>query len=408
MKQVAGIYLPDGEADMPQYLLASGGVYQSTQLNRSLEFVASWDLAIDIGAHVGLWSKILVQKFRRVIAFEPMPQMRACLEKNVVCDRLQIVPIALGNRHGAVSFSYDETHTGATHVDLQTPGMIPLGRLDDFQLTGVGYIKLDCEGFEQDALEGAEQTLLANKPIVIVEEKLHGVRHYGKQAYAAIALLESLGAELLDRVGDDLIMGWPSVAGKVAAAKATPPEQQLAMAQALQQKGDVAGARILFRKLHQEHPRVPEVANLLALVELQMGEPASALDHAARACQLNMKEARYKNTLGTCLWLVGREEEAIASIEAALKNNPQLVEAQQNLAQIRHERVRLEAAAATYADALAIHPDSPQLLVKLAALHAAHGSAEQARTLYSKALRLEPSNGAAKSGLEKLLARDAA
>ena len=82
MKNVAGIYLPDGEAHMPEYLVNSGGVYQPRQLNRSLQFVTNWNLAIDIGAHVGMWSKHLVGKFKRVIAFEPMPQMRACLDRN--------------------------------------------------------------------------------------------------------------------------------------------------------------------------------------------------------------------------------------------------------------------------------------------------------------------------------------
>jgi FkbM family methyltransferase len=408
MKQVAGIYLPDGEADMPQYLMASGGVYQNAQLNRSLEFVSHWDLAIDIGAHVGLWSKILVQKFKRVVAFEPMAQMRACLEKNIVSDRLQVVPIALGNRHGAVSLAYDETHTGSTHIDLQTPGIVPLGKLDDFQFQNVGYMKLDCEGFEEDALAGAKETLVSSKPIIIVEEKLHGMRHYGKKPYAAIEFLESLGAELLDRVGDDLILGWPSVAGKVAPAKPTPPEHHLGMAQALQKKGDVAGAKLLFKKLVAQHPRVPEVANLLALCELQLGEHEAAVEHAARACPLNMKEARYKNTLGTCLWLVGRSSEAIAAVEAALIDNPQLAEAKENLSQMMSHRIRMEATAATYAEALEIHPDSPQLLLKLAEIHALHGSIAQAKTLYTRALSIEPNNVAAIAGLKRVESCEAA
>lgn len=408
MKQVAGIYLPNGEADMPPYLLASGGTYQNTQLIRSLEFVTSWNTAIDIGAHVGLWSKVLVQKFRRVVAFEPMAPMRACLEKNVVSDRLQIVPIALGNQHGVVSLDYDETHTGATHVNTKVPGLIPIGRLDDFQLDQIGYIKLDCEGFELDALQGAVQTLERFKPIVILEEKLHGTRHYGKQPYAAVAFLESLGAELLDRVGDDLILGWPSVPGKVAAAKPSSPESQFALAQALQAKGDVTGAMIAYRALHHAHPRVPEVANLLALCELQLEQHADALEHAARACQLNMKQARYKNTLATCLWLAGRRDEALNVVRAALQDDPNLAEAQENLRTMQSERSRVEVAAATLAEALTLHPDSPQLLVRLATIHADYGSTEAATTLYKRALAIEPANTEAKLGLARVTGRAAA
>src|SRR5690606_37029938 len=139
------------------------------------------------------------------------------------------------------------------------------------------------------------------------------------------------------------------------------------------------GAKLLFKKLVAQHPRVPEVANLLALCELQLGEHEAAVEHAARACQLNMKEARYKNTLGTCLWLVGRSSEAIAAVEAALIDNPQLAEAKENLSQMMSHRIRMEATAATYAEALEIHPDSPQLLLKLAEIHALHGSIAQAK-----------------------------
>jgi FkbM family methyltransferase len=408
MKQVAGVYVPSAEADMTKYLQASGGVYQNTQLQRSLEFVTCWDLAIDVGAHVGTWSKVLVQKFSRVVAFEPMAPLRACLEKNVVSDRLQVVPMALGNRHGAVSFSYDESHTGATHIDLAKPGIIPLGKLDDFDLDNVGFIKLDCEGFEQDVLEGAMQTLERCKPIIVVEEKFHGQRHYGKQPYAAVAVAEALGAQLLDRVGDDLILGWPQVPDKVAAAKATPPDHHLAMAQALQQNQDIAGARLLYRKLQTEHPRVPELANQLALCELQLVNFDAALEFAARACQLNMNEARYKNTLATCLWMVGRTEEAVAAVESALRDNPHLAEAKQNLAQMQSERIRAEAAAASYAEALTLHPNSPQLLVKLGTLHAQHGSHEQARLLLERAMQLEPQNEEARNALQALQRRNAA
>jgi FkbM family methyltransferase len=408
MKQVAGVFVPSAEADMTKYLQASGGVYQNTQLLRSLEFVSCWDLAIDVGAHVGTWSKVLVQKFNRVVAFEPMSPLRACLEKNVVSDRLQIVPMALGNRHGAVSFSYDESHTGATHIAAGQPGIIPLGKLDDFAFDNVGYIKLDCEGFEQDVLEGAQQTLDRCKPIIIVEEKFHGQKHYGKQPYAAVAVAEALGAKLLDRVGDDLILGWPQVPGKVAAARATPPDHHLAMAQALQQNQDVAGARLLYRKLQMEHPRVPELANQLALCEFQLANFDGALEYAARACQLNMNEARYKNTLATCLWVVGRTEEAVAAVEAALRDNPQLPEAKQNLVQMQSERIRAEASAASYAEALALHPNSPQLLIKLGMLHAQHGSLEQAQLLFERAVQLEPENTEARRALDAIQRRSAA
>jgi FkbM family methyltransferase len=402
MKTVAGIYLPDGEAHMPEYLINSGGVYQPRQLNRSLQFVTSWDLAIDIGAHVGMWSKYLVEKFKRVIAFEPMPQMRACLDRNVVSDRLQVIPIALGNEHGAVSFDYDEAHTGATHINRKQPGLIPIGKLDDFKLTGIGYIKLDTEGFELNVLEGARETLLASKPIIIVEDKLHGVRHYGQKPYASIELLESLGAAVLDRVVDDFIVGWPDAPGKVNPVTHAPIDQELPHHVARHQSGDVLGARIGYRKLLRHFPRHAELLNMLAIAEMQLANTGAAIEFAIQAVETNPAEARYQNTLGTCLWMGGHGDEAIDTLRRAIRVNPSLCEAYANLGEILEMKGDAAQAADCYAQAIQLKPDSPRVLCRLGKLHAAHGSPQKASTLFQQALKLQPENKAAREGLAKL------
>jgi FkbM family methyltransferase len=402
MKQVAGIFLPDGEAHMPEYLVNSGGVYQPRQLNRSLEFVTNWGLAIDIGAHVGMWSKHLVQKFKRVIAFEPMPQMRACLDRNVISDRLQVVPIALGNEHGAVSFHYDEAHSGATHIDREKAGLLPIGRLDDFKLTGVGYIKIDTEGFELNVLEGARETLLASKPIIIVEDKLHGVRHYGQKPYASIELLESLGAAVLDRVIDDFIVGWPDTPGKVKAVPPTPIDKELPHHVARHQAGDVLGARIGYRKLLRENANHGELLNMLAIAEIQLGNVRTAVEYAISAVENNPAEARYQNTLGTCLWMGGRTDDAIDILRRAIRVNPQLCEAHANLGEILEMKGAADEAADCYARAIELQPNSPNVLCRLGKLHAAHGSAQQASTLFRRVLSIQPENQMAQQALARL------
>ena len=414
MKQIAGIYLPDGEAELPGYLQNSGGSYQSRQLLRSLEFVTNWELAIDVGAHVGLWSLELVKRFARVVAFEPMPPLRACLEKNVVSPKLQVVPIALGNTHGAVSFDYNEAHTGATHVDLARPGIVPLGMLDDFRLTGVGYIKIDTEGYEIDVLEGAREMLAASMPVVIVEEKLHGVKHYGKKAYAAIEFLQSLGAKVLDRVVDDFIMGWPDVPGKVrlegmtraarpqAAPAAKSPDAQLPSIVARHNAGDVAGAISGYEQILATAPAHAETLNMLAIAQLQTGQAEAALASSQRAANLAPAEARYVNTLGTCLWMNDRHDEAEATIAHAASLDPRLAEAQTNLGEIRLSQGRLSEAADCFGQALRIKPDAAELFVKLARIQIATGAREQAAALYRQALALRPDLAEAKAELAKL------
>jgi len=402
MKQVSGIFLPDAEAHMPQYLEASGGAYQPRQLHRSLEFVTSWDLAIDIGAHVGLWSKALLERFKRVIAFEPMGELRACLELNVRSERLDVVPIALGAKPGAVSFEYDASHTGMTHVSPTRRGLIPVGRLDDFRLSGVGYIKIDTEGFELQVLEGARATLLENQPVIIVEEKFHGVRHYGQKPYAAIEYLESLGARVLDRVIDDFIVGWADTPGKVRTAARRPAAQELADAASRHQAGDAAGARLQYRGLALDHPSWPDPAHLLSICELQLGNSAAAVEWSERAAMLAPHEPRYLNTLGTALWVAGRTEEACTLFRRLVAEHPQFCEAHVNLGEASAARGQHRDALQHYEQALRLKPDSIQLLTKVGRIHAAHGSTKQASVLFQRALALNPRSQEVRDELAKL------
>jgi FkbM family methyltransferase len=399
MKQVAGIYLPDAEANMTAYLEQSGGVYQSKQLNRALQFVTNWSLAVDIGAHVGLWSKILVQKFDRVVAFEPMPPLRACLEKNVVSEKIQVVPMALGNSHGSVCFDYDEAHTGATHIDIKKKGLIPLGKLDDFQLDNIGFIKIDTEGFELLVLEGARETIMRCNPVIIVEDKQHGVRHYGQKPYAVIEFLESCGACIMDRVVDDFVMGWPNIPGKVQKLAARNVDQQMQEAVARHNAGDIPGAKLAYRKIAREYPSFAEADNMLAIVELQAGNKQAALEHAMASVEKTPKEARFQNTMATCLWMNGLAEDAIQVLQRAVQLNPDLFEAYLNLGEIYEASQQPKLAFENFQQALRIKPNSPQVLVKLGRIHANHGSPAQASTLFRQALAINPAMESAKKGL---------
>ena len=402
MKQVAGIYLPDGEMHMPSYLEASGGEYQNRQLRRSLEYVTNWELALDIGAHVGMWSKVLVERFQRVVAFEPMARLRACLERNVISDRIDVIPIALGKKPGAVSFEYDESHTGMTHVSKDRPGLIPVSRLDDFRLTSVGYIKIDTEGFELDVLQGARATLLENKPIIIVEEKFHGVRHYGHQPYAAIEYLESLGAAVLDRIVDDFIMGWPDTPGKVRQAPTAPLQQELKSAVARHNSGDIRGARLTYRQLLRTHANEPELLHLAAITELQLKQPEAALPLLERCASLKPAEGRFHNTLGTCLWMVGRHADALTAMQRAVEACPSFSEAHANLGEAQAALGHHQQAMSSLARALELQPNSPNLNYKMGRLHAAHGSRHEASQLFRRALSLDPKLSAAQEALAQL------
>jgi len=206
-----GIWLPDGEKHFPEWMDKNGeivdgcGTYQIKKLREALSHVAAWRTAVDIGAHVGLWSMQLAKRFDNVIAFEPVAAFRECFAKNAWMRGVKCFPCALGAAPGMVSMHYDSADSGGTHVS--GPGDIEMRTLDSFNLNGVDFLKVDCEGYELDVLMGAASTLLRCRPVVIVEQKQHIMtRNFGKRGTPAVDFLKVQGWATVREMAGDYIM----------------------------------------------------------------------------------------------------------------------------------------------------------------------------------------------------------
>lgn len=214
MYQAHGWWFPDQDTHFAEMLAknVSHGkkpVYQEPVRLRSIAHCKKFDLALDIGANVGLWSRDLCGRFQRVIAVEPVADFRSCLEKNVPCENLEIHSCALGSVVAMVNMVITSENTGHTHVDTQSigRGTIPMQRLDDLNIQNIDYIKIDCEGYESEILLGGRNTVLSSKPIMVIEHKKHqDVGH--TDTSGAIDLCLGWGARIVDRVRNDIILGW--------------------------------------------------------------------------------------------------------------------------------------------------------------------------------------------------------
>lgn len=121
-------------------------------------------VVLDIGANIGVMTRIFASRAGHVHAFEPSPRALAMLRLNAPPNST-IHPFALGEREGTVAFAeceaLDMSHIG--EGDLQ----VPVRTVDSLGLKPA-FIKIDVEGFEPEVLLGATQTL-ATGPIVMFE-----------------------------------------------------------------------------------------------------------------------------------------------------------------------------------------------------------------------------------------------
>jgi len=206
MKQVYNYWMPDTDNHFHRMItkrIRQGGPaeYQDDVRDAAYQFVTDFNIAIDVGANVGLWAKPLTEKFNRVIAFEPLEQVNTCLEKNVAGLNVEINKFALSSTNGTVDMVYDSVNTGSSYVVENSAGSIEIKTLDSLDLPKFGLLKVDCERHDLEVLKGGEATLLKYKPIIVVEQ-------HPDTDYCAGAYLKSLGAIELAQVRKDFVFGW--------------------------------------------------------------------------------------------------------------------------------------------------------------------------------------------------------
>lgn len=213
MKNVMGWYWPDHEVHLIDWLrkalpitLNGRLAYQGSKQLAAMEHCKSFNTAIDIGAHIGLWSYNLAHRFEQVIAFEPVDEHRNCFLRNVTQPNVSLLPYALGDHDGLVGIVTTKGSSGDSKVG-HGDGEVLLKRLDDITLpTPVDFIKIDCEGYEEHVLVGAEGTILRNKPVIIVEQKRDMAARFGLQPKGAVEWLKARGYVVAKEISGDYVM----------------------------------------------------------------------------------------------------------------------------------------------------------------------------------------------------------
>ena len=145
-----------------------------------------WDLVVDVGANYGeLLLGADIPAGARVVAFEPEPTIRGCLERSVVAAGLsiEIRPEALADREGTLRFLADDRWSGTSRLAFGDEDSGPLreavvqGTTLDLVFNDTAArsacIKIDVEGAEDLVLAGGAGLFRRLDRLAIVVEILH-------------------------------------------------------------------------------------------------------------------------------------------------------------------------------------------------------------------------------------------
>lgn len=129
--------------------------------------------SLDIGANVGSHTVTLAQHSRTVHSFEPMPDTFTVLSRNAArFPNVVVHQVAASDAPGTAHLIRSSRNYGAAYIGTDAPGVdITCVRIDDLEFDSpVGFIKIDVEGHERQALEGCRETIARDRPVIILED----------------------------------------------------------------------------------------------------------------------------------------------------------------------------------------------------------------------------------------------
>ena len=163
-------------------------------------------VVLDVGANVGFFSLFALQKFDNVnvYAYEPMPKNYAQLSKyygELNKDNWQIHNKAVSGKAGTITLHYDASDsfstTASVHANEREPDTaevecVTLRQIvDEYNLTKIDLLKLDCEGSEYNILYHADDEVMNMVKSVTMET--HPGDEPNESHEAMIEFLQSKG-----------------------------------------------------------------------------------------------------------------------------------------------------------------------------------------------------------------------
>lgn len=170
------------------------GSYEAEKQRLFAQLVRSGELVFDVGANAGFYTLLasrLVGPRGRVVAFEPLPRNLAFLRAHLALNRIAnttVVDAAVSQGAGTARFavaagSAQGMVSAAGELEVRTVG------IDEAVYSGTipapTFIKMDIEGGELAALQGATRVLAEQRPVIML------ATHGAEVHEPCIRLLES-------------------------------------------------------------------------------------------------------------------------------------------------------------------------------------------------------------------------
>lgn len=175
-------YTPEGNT------ILAKGFFELNLFNFFLNFIKEGDIFVDIGAHVGIYTKLnsrLVGDSGKVYSFEPTPRTFKTLwentryDKNIIANNFALLDQEkeisfedYGPKYSAYNGFKKRTLEGVSALESKNIN-VSATTLDNYfkknEIKRCNFIKIDAEGAESLILKGMNDILDTLKPVVSIE-----------------------------------------------------------------------------------------------------------------------------------------------------------------------------------------------------------------------------------------------
>ncbi len=205
------IYFPPGSHIFDR--VCAEGIYEREIINLILALVRPDTTYFDVGTNIGLLSvPVLTERPAvKVVSIEASPDTLRFLRKtHAAAPRREdwtVVGAAVGSENGEAEFWSGAAALGAFdglrdtgRGGRKTPVRVPLRPLDQIWegcgCPATSVVKIDIEGGEYGALQGAKCMIARERPVLIVEWTEMNLQAYGINSRAILQLCADMGYSL--------------------------------------------------------------------------------------------------------------------------------------------------------------------------------------------------------------------
>jgi FkbM family methyltransferase len=144
------------------------------------QFVRPGDIAVDVGANHGVYTWSLMLCGAITHAVEPNPALAGRI-RSAALPRVTVHETAVGDVAGSADLYIPlrqkrgrsrRNDPSATLLDQSGDGLripVKVSTLDSLQLAPVAFMKIDVEGYEEKALRGGWDTIVRDRPALLIE-----------------------------------------------------------------------------------------------------------------------------------------------------------------------------------------------------------------------------------------------